>query len=327
MIIDTNPEFGIELVLVLPYAYWLHKQGKLEKVNTSKGMKPFYYFCDNVEEKYEYRTVDNQAAGLGSGKNPIIPNCWIYGNKNNAKLYKDTWEHWESFSKVEKGCGILNYNKWEVPNFYEKYKNNKFIDKKPFIVVANRYNWEHGTPPVGYFNIKCLYEVFNYLTEKGYNIIYKRPKNTEFPLDQNELNTIYHQEKLTANVDGVGVIDDYELANFYDNVYLLDDIVSEHPDLTYNEVQLNLFANAKGFVAMSGGSTLLLNLFKKPTITYLYNESDLRDKFWIDENNNPNIKNYYYETNPQTIPFIDKNCKKMSNNDYKEFLNIIKQTF
>ena len=46
MIIKSNPEFGIELALVVPYAYWLHTQGKLDKVITSKGMKPFYYFCD-----------------------------------------------------------------------------------------------------------------------------------------------------------------------------------------------------------------------------------------------------------------------------------------
>ena len=103
MIVDCNPEFGIEMALALPYAYWLHEQGELEKVVTSKGMKPFYYFCDDVEEKYDFRTIDNLAAGLGS-----LPNPWIYGNKKNAELYKDEWEHWESFRNVENGCGILN---------------------------------------------------------------------------------------------------------------------------------------------------------------------------------------------------------------------------
>ena len=57
MIVDCNPEFGCELVLGIPYAYWLHKNNQLEKVITSKGMKPFYYFCDNVEEKFEFRTI------------------------------------------------------------------------------------------------------------------------------------------------------------------------------------------------------------------------------------------------------------------------------
>ncbi len=47
--IKVNSEFASELVCVIPYAYWLHKRGELEKVITSKGMKPFYYFCDDVK--------------------------------------------------------------------------------------------------------------------------------------------------------------------------------------------------------------------------------------------------------------------------------------
>ena len=82
MIVKTNPEFGVELALTMPYVYSLHKQGKLDTVITSKGMKPFYYFCDDVEEKYDFRTIDNLAAGLGS-----LPNSWIYGNKKNAEFF------------------------------------------------------------------------------------------------------------------------------------------------------------------------------------------------------------------------------------------------
>ena len=48
MVIDVNPEFGYEIGCSIPYAYWLHKNNQLEKVITSKGMKTFYYFCDDV---------------------------------------------------------------------------------------------------------------------------------------------------------------------------------------------------------------------------------------------------------------------------------------
>jgi|TARA_R110000824_G_scaffold49981_2_gene140013 hypothetical protein len=322
MIVDCNPEFGIELVLSVPYAYWLHTQGKLDKVITSKGMKPFYYFCDNVEEKYNYRTIDNSEAGLDS-----LPNSWIYGNKKNAELYKDEWEHWKSFRNVERGCGILNYKEWKMPDYKNQYKNDKFKFDKPFVVVANRYNWEHGKPPVGYFDIKCLYEMFNYLTESGYIVIYKRPNNTEFPIDQNEMNTIHNGETLKADVEGIGTITDFDLTKHYDDVWLFDDVLKKHSTYTYNELQLNLFANAKGFIGISGGSSLLLNLFQMPTITYLYNSSDLRDKFWEDENENKNVKNYYYMMNPNTIPFVDRDCEEMKKHNNKQFLNKIKETF
>ncbi len=320
MIVDCNPEFGIELALALPYAYWLHENNELEKVVTSRGMKPFYYFCDNVEEKYDYRTIDNSAAGLNS-----LPNSWIYGFKDNAKLYKDDWPLWKNFMCEERGCGILDYKKWKMPDYKTYFKNDKFVFEKPFIVVSNRYNWEHGMPPVGYFNLGCLYEIFNYLASIDYLVIYKRPKNTEFPLDQNEINTLRNQETLSADVDGIGVISDYDLTTYYDNVILFDDIVLDNTDYTYNELQLNLFSNADGFISMSGGSTLLLNLFQKPTITYLYNSSDLRLNFWEDESGNKNIKNYYYMMNPNVIPFIDSECKEMDQNNYKQFLNLIQK--
>ena len=318
--VDVHPEFGIELALALPYAYWLHENDQLEKVIVSKGMKPFYYFCNNIEERYEFRTIDNSAAGLD-----LLPNPWIYGNKHNAKLYKDEWDIWEQFMCNDKGCGILDYRKWKLPDFTKQYKNNRFLFNKPFVVVSNRYNWEHGTKPVGYFDIKSLYEIFNCITEKGYIVIYKRPTNTEFPADQNEIATLHHKEILTADVEGIGRITDHELTKFYDDVILFDDIVKENQDMTYNEIQLSLFANADKFVSMSGGSTLLLNLFKKPTVTYLYNSSDLRQNFWISKQGNTNVKNYYYMMNPNVIPFIDENCLEMRRGDYKRFLNLIKE--
>ena len=84
--ITLNPEFGCELVLGIPYAYWLHKNNQLDKVVTSKGMKPFYYFCDDVEEKFEFRNVDNATAGLNE-----LPNKWIHHNSGvlNKKSGED----------------------------------------------------------------------------------------------------------------------------------------------------------------------------------------------------------------------------------------------
>ena len=273
MIIDTNPEFGIELTLVTPYAYWLHKQGKLEKVITSKGMKPFYYFCDDVEEKYNYRTVNNQAAGLSN-----IPNDWIYGTRNNALLYKDEWEDW------------------------------------------------NGKPPTGYFDIECLYNIFTYLTSKGYAVVYKRPTNTEFPLDQNEMNTLANKENLLANIEGVGVISDHQLALGLEDVYLLEQLNTNN--LSYNELQINYFTNAKGFITMGGGSTLFPCFFQKPTVAYYggtLTEINRKD-FWEDSNGNKNIKNYHYMINPNLVPFIDKNSLDMENK-YQNFINLVKNTF
>ena len=42
--ITLNPEFGCELVLGIPYAYWLHKNNQLDKVVTSKGYETILLF-------------------------------------------------------------------------------------------------------------------------------------------------------------------------------------------------------------------------------------------------------------------------------------------
>ena len=311
MIINTNPEFGIELTLVIPYAYHLHKEGKLEKVITSKGMKPFYYFCDDVEEKYDFRTIDNLSAGLGS-----LPNPWIYGNKKNAELYKDEWEYWESFRDVEKGCGILNYEKWNLPDYKSKYKNDEFVFEKPFIVVSNRYNWEHGQPPIGHFSIKCLYEIFNYLTEKGYNVIYKRPDNTEFAPDQNEIATLQGGYEFIEITDQ-GVLSDYGLCEYYDNVYNINDF--DHGDeFSYNEFQLECFSGADGFITTNGGGGILCAYFGKPVLFYVPHGKELREGYLTKENS------YIKKLSNADIHVV---FDEGDINDYSELINKMKEVF
>jgi hypothetical protein len=327
MIIDINPEFGIELTLAVPYAYWLHLHGKLEKVITCKGMKPFYYFCDDVEEKYDYRNVDNDAA-----RTTQLPNSWIYGFKDNASLYKDEWPDWEKFIDVSRGCGILDYRQWVVPNYTSQYSgDDKFLLDRPFIIITNRYNFEHGHAPLGYFDIECLYTLFDYLTSIGYAVVYKRPDNKEgFPLDQNEVMTLINDCKLTANVEGIGIINDYELTSYFENVYLMNDFKDKSPELTYNEIQLKLFANASGFVTIAGGgSTLFPCLFQKPTVTYFgrkMQESE-RDRFFQTSDGIKNIKNYHFMLNSKLRVSVDVDGEDMVNHKYKNFIKLVKDTF
>ena len=137
MIVKANPEFGIELALVVPYAYHLHTQGKLDTVITSKGMKPFYYFCDDVREEFTERTIDNGAAGLNE-----LPNNWIHGINPEVEP------------------AVLNYDEWTPPPYKEHYG----LDTgKKSVFISNKYNLEHGEEPFGFFDIQCLYDMFSYL--------------------------------------------------------------------------------------------------------------------------------------------------------------------
>ena len=204
--IKTNAEFASELVCIIPYVYWLNQMGKLEKVITCKGMKPFYYFCKNVEETYDYRTLDHSQSGLSE-----VPNDWLHHNAIRV-FGKDISELSEE--QQSEANGVLDYTQWTPPPYAEYYKTSEFDNLKTYVVINNNYNIEFGnniTESIRFFNIEVLYKMFNYFTENGYKVIYKRPNNTEFSLDQNEMRTLHEKHNLTADVEGVGKMSDYDL--------------------------------------------------------------------------------------------------------------------
>jgi hypothetical protein len=303
MVIDLHPEFGLELALGITYAHWLHERGELEGVRTVKGMKPFYYFCDNVEEVYDHRTIDNASAGLDS-----LPNNWIH-----------------HCPRIKSPNGVLDYSKWSIPPYKTHFSTDKFKFDKPMIFVSNRYNVEHGQPPMGYFDIPFLYEVFNHLTESGYGVIYKRPKNNEFPLDQNEANGLnMGYRDIVADVEGVGNITDYQLTEFYDDVILMDDLIKSTDTNTYNEIQLQVLSKVSGFVTMGGGGSLLCSMFGVPNISYFNASAECKREGYFGPDN------YYRKMSDHDFyPVLDwvEDVKERGSRDYTEMRKLIKEVF
>jgi hypothetical protein len=270
MTLDLNPEFGYELVCAAPYTYWLKEQGEHVKVVTSIGMKPYYWFCDEVEEKYTTRSVDNSSNGVQN-----LPNTWIHHNAL-AVFGRDYSVLTEEEQKQANGW--LDYSKWIAPPYAKEYKREGVPNLNNYVIISNRFNLEHGQVPIGYFDIESLYTMFNLLTEKGYNVIYKRPRNTEFATDPNEL----QNQDIKANVEGQGIITDYDLTRYFENVYLFDDIVKEVGG-TYNEAQLSIYSSAEGFISMGGGSSILCSYFNKPVIIYVNTSKDIRPGYFEGE--------------------------------------------
>ena len=315
MTIDVHPEFGVELVLATPYIYWLHKNNKLDKVISCKDMKPFYYFCDNLEEKYQERTIDNQLAGLNT-----LPNNWLHHNALNTKGKGYGELTLEEQAEVN---GTLDYSQWTPPPYKKIYKNDRFVWDKPIVVINNSYNIEAGTLPTRYFSIECLYEIFTYLTEKNYIVIYRRPDNKNLPtLDQNEINTINNIGDIEDDVEGVGLLNDYQLTKYFDDVLLFDDLIKENQDLSYNELQCMIYANCEKFISYVGGAGILSSYFGGTNIMWTSRGKEVRDGY-LDKNS------YYHKLSDcNVIPIFDKtesHPHKIEN--YKEFLNTIRSNF
>ena len=311
MILRVNPEFASELVCVIPYAHWLHNEGKLEKVITSKGMKPFYYFCDNVEEVFESRTFDVDANGLRD-----VPNEWIHHN-SMVVFNKDHSELSES--DQSKANGVLDYREWVPPPYTDYYQTPEFNHLKPFVVINNNYNVEYGhdiTKSLRYFDIKTLNEIFNYLTSKGFTVIYKRPNNTEFTPDQNEIMTLHQKVSLQENTN-LGIISDYDLCEYYDKVINLN-LLKEDYTYTYNELQLRLFSSADGFITTNGGGGFLCSYFRKPILFYVPHGKELRPGYLTKPNS------YVKKLSNANIHVV---LDEGNTNDYSELIKQMKDIF
>ena len=313
MILRANPEFASELVCIIPYAYWLYKEDKLEKVITSTGMKSFYYFCDDVEEQYKFRTLDNLNSGLEE-----VPNNWVHHNAEavTGKDYSELTEEEQNNMN-----GVLDYRKWSPPPYKDYYQTDEFNHLKPYIVVNNNYNIEYGKPiseSLRFFDIKTLYDIFNYLTNSGYIVIYKRPNNTEFAPDNNEIETLNRNISLTAKVEGQGIITDYELCEYYNDVINMNKMKEEYSQCTYNDFQLKLFSSADGFVTTNGGGGILCSYFKKPVVMYVPHGKELRKNYITNRNsylNKLSGDNIHSVLDPGEI------------NDYSKVIKKVKEVF
>jgi len=306
--LTVNPEFLSELVCVIPYAYWLHQNNQLEKVITSRGMTPFYYFCDNVEEKFEYRSFDINTNGLRD-----VPNEWLHHNAISVfgKDYPELTE-----GQQAEANGVLDYSQWTPPPYKDYYESEQFYDLKPYVVVNNNYNIEFGnliTESLRYFNIETLNEIFNHLTEKGYNVIYKRPDNTEFAPDQNEIATLQGGYEFIEVTDQ-GVLSDYDLCDYYDEVYNINNMEYEN----YNEFQMKLFSNTEGFITTNGGGGVLCAYFEKPVLFYVPHGKELRSGYLTKENS------YIKKLSQADIHVV---LDEGDVNDYSELINKMKDVF
>jgi hypothetical protein len=140
MVVNShNIEFGYELISVLPYAYHLHKEGKLTGTVSGNDTDCLYYFSPdhkiNPEQRSWYRTPKVKA-----------PNIDIH------KPY-------------------LRKEQFLAPPLKEVYANDEFKWDKETIVICNRHNIEWLVGPINFFDLKTLGKLFELLQDK-YQIVY-----------------------------------------------------------------------------------------------------------------------------------------------------------
>ena len=224
-----NSEFGYELIATIPYAYWLFKNGLLKGTISGKDTQCFYYFSPCHEINPEQRS-----GSIGKVKKVDlmykagIPNCYIH------KPY-------------------LNLEKWEAPPYKKIYSNDWAKFEKPTFVVYNRYNNEWPgkiNKPINYFSLDFLAELFSILN-RNYQVLYCN---------------IEGQKDLYDNSPPL-FLNDYNLCK-EQKVTHIKDLLTKHPELTYNQIQLYYFSNCENFLTMNGGGGILASYFGGRNIIY-----------------------------------------------------------
>lgn len=258
MIVNSqNTEFAYELIAALPYAYYLHSKGMLDKTISAIDTECLYYFSPNHEINSEQRSWYN------TPKARNIPNMDIHKP-------------------------FLRKEQFLPPPLKEYYVNDRFKFNKETVIICNRYNIEWGKKPINYFNISMLRKIFEVL--KDFQVIYIN---------------IEGRSELYDNAPPMQ-LNEWEMLKEYDNVINIHDLHKENKDLSFNTLQLMLFANCDKYITMNGGHAVLVAYFGGENIIFSkYGKVQSREL-------NPGINSFYrwyHEFGGQRIRHVENEAK------------------
>jgi len=186
----------------------------------------------------------------------------------------------------------LDTSEFIVPPYKKQFANNIYKWDKPTVCICNRYNREWGKNPINYFSLEILEEIFNLLKDK-YKIVY-------FGVD------ILEEMQDSAHSLSIG---DVELCNRYSDVILFQNLLKES-NLTWNELQLMVYANCDKFITMNGGYSVLASFFGGTNLIYCKQSTEINPRInsfsrWYSEFSNSRIVvSQTYEDVVKTIQTI-----------------------
>jgi hypothetical protein len=223
-------EFAFELLAVVPYAYWLHRQARLDVTVACADTRSLYYFSPRHEE----RPVERGYVPIT--EYPIGRPGWLRYDRTAFPATLDT-------------------RQWLPPPYRSVYQDDRFRWSKPTCIVCNKmtdeqYLWHRE--PTNFMDAELLLSVIGRLRER-YQVIYNRPRASDIVND--------HQ---TIREPG----DIEKIRNAYPDVLTIQDLHARHPALGFNELQLRLFAGCEKFVSVLGGSSYLASYFGGTNVVY-----------------------------------------------------------
>jgi hypothetical protein len=223
-------EFAFELLAVIPYAYWLHRNGQLKFTQACADTRGLYYFSPSHEE-LDYRRSYVPITDYPSARTSIL--------------------RWDVHAFPQ----YLDTAKWIAPPYKKTYRNDIFRWPKELVIVCNKYTAEPSVSfgrVVNFLPVPVLVKLLELLTPH-YQVVYVRPRAEDIVGDHQAIRDLGEFEVIRAR---------------FPDVLTIQQIHAAHPQLSFNELQLQLFANCERFVSVLGGSAFLASYFGGTNVVY-----------------------------------------------------------
>lgn len=223
-------EFAFELFAVIPYAYWLHRQGRLEFTVSTPDTRCLYWFSPNhVERPVARRYVPITEYPVG------VPGRWRYD--------ASSFPEWPATDR------------WAPPLYRDVYRDERFRFDKPTCVVCNKatpehYRWHRAL--TNHLPTEVLLELIDELRPR-YQVVYNRPRAADIVNDHQAI-------RETGDLEAI--------ARAFPDVLTIQSLKARHPGLSTNELQLRLYAGCERFVSVLGGSSYLASWFGGVNVVY-----------------------------------------------------------
>src|SRR3989304_1528464 len=130
------------------------------------------------------------------------------------------------------------------PDYKKHFANDRFRFDKEIVIICNRHNIEWEKKPINYFDLDTLKILFEMLQDK-YQVVYINIEGRPELYDN-------------APPEPFG---DKELLLHYPKVINIHDLHFDNQDLSFNTLQLMLFANCEKYITLNGGHALLAAYF------------------------------------------------------------------
>lgn len=145
---------------------------------------------------------------------------------------------------IDEHTNRLDLAQWIAPPYRSEYENQIFRWSKPTLVISNKYNIEWGSEPVNFINLIELEHIFDRLIG-DYQIVYNRPLPRNVTSDNSDTRSFA----------------DHALVSKYSDILTMQDLHDEHPEFTFNELQMRVYANCQHFISVQGGNAVLASYF------------------------------------------------------------------